>query len=92
LPSGLPSEDFPNLETDAENLPFGFGELDREMILELEKVLVREPRAGGDEGLDVRRGRLAVDVSGDSSVAEFAETAAAFLRSMMGTEDKFSDF
>jgi hypothetical protein len=41
------------------------GELERDKTLE--RVLVREPRAGG---LEVRIGRLVVDVSGDSSLAD----------------------
>ena len=62
FPNGLLVCDLPNLETDNDSLPSG--ELERDMTLE--KVLVRDPRAGG---LDVRIGRLVVDVSGDSFLA-----------------------
>lgn len=83
LPSGLLKEDFPNLETEADNLPFG--EFDLDIILD--KVLVRDPNVGG---LEVRRGRLVVDVSGDSSVAD--GVGVGFLTSRMGTEERFWDF
>ena len=62
FPSGLLVRDLPNLENDTDSLPLG--ELERERTLEY--VLVREPRGGG---LDVRRGRLVVDASGDSFLA-----------------------
>lgn len=83
LPSGLFREDFPNLETEADNLPFG--EFDLEMTLD--RVLVREPNVGG---LERRIGRLVVDVSGDSSVAD--GVGVGFLMSRMGTEERFPDF
>lgn len=75
--NGLLSGDLPNLAIEDDNLPLG--ELDREMMLE--RVLVREPRAGG---LPVRIGRLAVDVSGDSSDAD----GLVLVTSRMGMEER----
>lgn len=56
---GLAVDDFPNLASDSESLPFGEPDLDNTP----ERVLVLDAMVGG---LDVRRGRLVADVSGDS--------------------------
>lgn len=64
MPKGEAIADLPIRDTDLESRPCGETDLD---ILSGMPILVRGVEMGG---LEVRRGRLAVDVWGDSSVSD----------------------